>query len=92
MLATIGCIAECIQAIRNAGVTSILDVLTFTDVDVSTMCKIIHKDGILFPLTAEMTFKLLVSEAQIRHQTHRDLEELYHCQQTDRPRDMEKST
>jgi hypothetical protein len=79
LLGSIGCNTNCIQAIQNAGVISILDVLTFKESDVSTLCKIIRKDGVLFPLTAELNFKLMTSEAQIRHQTHRDLEMMYDC-------------
>lgn len=77
LLKVCGCAQDAIDALENAGIKSIGDVITLKEEDVSTICKIIRKESISFPFLAEKNLKLVVSEAQIRRQTFRNISAMY---------------
>jgi hypothetical protein len=74
MLLVIGCDEKTVEALANAGVKTIMDVITFTYHDLLNLCKIIHKkNSKLFLFVTEKNFRIVMSEARIRRHKERTL-------------------
>jgi hypothetical protein len=77
LLQLVGCSPQCIAIIQNTNIRSLVHVLTWNETELDKMFRTFRKCGIDILPDVEKNFQLMVSEAQIRYQTHRQLGEMH---------------
>jgi biotin operon repressor len=65
------------MAVKNSNIRTLDHTLTWTEKEVEKMIKTFRKAGVEILPDVEKNFHLMVGEAQIRHQTHRELADMY---------------
>jgi hypothetical protein len=77
LLILVGCTPPLITIRKNSKITSLERVLTWNEKEVDKMIKTFRKSGIEVLPDVERNLQLMVGEAQIRHQTHRELADMH---------------